>query len=369
MSDEKPRGLPLLHKLLLVLVVGLLTAEVGVRIADARAGRTAEFWLPPPDTNKALVELHPFLGYAHRPGAVKQGNVDAGGQIAHINSLRMRGREMAREKPAGTYRILCLGGSTTFGSGASGDETTYPARLEHYLNQAAPAGVTYEVGNCGVNGYTTVENLIYLQLLLVELDPDAIVIYQAANDARPIQAQDFQPDYTNIRRAWTDTVISPFEEFMIRNVRLFCWLTKGTSPDASPRTLGNPILVPGYGDLHRRSNQIVPPEGIDVFMRNLNHIALVAREHGIEPVLSTFAMCREKQQPNAENFLETVATINARVEAYAVERNVPLLRIAEALDGHCEAFSDWMHLNDEGSDLHGKAAADEARRLGLFGLE
>lgn len=369
MSDDKPRGLPLLHKLLLALVVGLVSAEVGVRLIDWRAGRTVETYLPPADPNQALMGLHPFMGYLYRPGAVRVGNVEAGGNVVHINSRGMRGPELSAVKAPGTYRILCMGGSTTYGTGASGDNTTYPARLEHYLNERAPAGLEYEVANCGVQGYTTAENLIYLQLLLVELEPDAIVIYQAANDARPIQAKNFKPDYTNIRRTWTDTVLSPFEEFMIRNVRLFVWLTRGTDEAVQLGTLGNPLFVPGFGDLHVRSNEGVPPEGIDVFFRNLNHMVLIAREHGIEPVLSTFAMCRERQGPNAENFLETVATINARMDKYAREKEVPVLRIAEALDGQCELFNDWMHLNDAGSDLHGKVAAEEAQRLGLFGLE
>lgn len=369
MSDEKPRSLPLLHKLLLALVVGLVSAEVGVRVIDWRAGRTVETYLPPADPNKALMGLHPFMGYSYRPGAVKEGNVEAGGQIVHINSRGMRGAELSAEKAPGTYRILCVGGSTTFGSGVTYDDGTYPARLEHYLNERAPDGVLYEVANCGVQGYTTAENLIYLQLLLVELDPDAIVIYQGANDARPIQAKDFKPDYSHIRRTWTDTVLSPFEEFMIRNVRLFVWLTRGTDAAVQLGTLGNPLFVPGFGDLHVRSNQAVPPEGIDVFFRNLNHMVLIAREHGIEPVLSTFAMCRDRQGPNAENFLETVATINARLGEYARAKEVPVLRIAEELDGQCDLYTDWMHMNDAGSDRHGQVAADEAQRLGLFGLE
>ena len=120
MSDNKPRGLPLLHKLLLALVVGLLSAEVGVRLIDWRAGRTLETYLPPADPNRALMGLHPFMGYLYRPGAERVGNVEAGGNVVHINSRGMRGPELATAKAPGTYRILCIGGSTTYGTGASG---------------------------------------------------------------------------------------------------------------------------------------------------------------------------------------------------------------------------------------------------------
>ena len=368
MSDEKPRKLPLLHRFTIALVVALVTGEIVARVVDARAGRTLDFYLGG-DPQREMFELHPFIGYVPRPETDRHGNIEAGGQWIHQNALGMRGPEIPIEKPPGVYRIFCLGGSTTFGSGASRDETTYPKRLEHYLNEQAPPGVTYEVDNCGVNGYSTVENLIYLELRLVEYHPDAIVIYQAANDARSIQARGFRPDYTHMRRAWTDTQLVPFDEFMVRHVRLYAWATRGIDPEEQVGNLNNPLFVPNFKDLHQPSDQGVPEEGIDVFFRNLEHMIWIARGHGIQPVLSTFAMCREKKKPNDEDFLETVRVINERMEPFAEEQGVPVLHIAEALDGHCELFDDWMHMDDAGCDLHGRTAAEEARRLGLFGLE
>jgi lysophospholipase L1-like esterase len=105
-----------------------------------------------------------------------------------------------------------------------------------------------------------------------------------------------------------------------------------------------------------------------VFFRNLEHMVLIARAHGVEPVLSTLATCdeerRAEQDPGA-----TLAAINARLPAFAAELGVPLVDVAGALDDRCELFDDWIHLGDEGSDAHGRAVADAAQAQGLFGLK
>ena len=47
-------------------------------------------------------------------------------QTININSHGFRGSETTLEKPENTYRIFVVGGSTTFGEGATSDQTTIP---------------------------------------------------------------------------------------------------------------------------------------------------------------------------------------------------------------------------------------------------
>lgn len=361
------RKLPRLHRVLLALAVLVVGAEIGVRVVDRVQGRDVGFFLPTENVYMNWFQTHPYMGFANRPGAKREGDLTKGGYVFSINSLGLRGPEVTIDKPEGVYRILCIGGSTTFSSGAHEDHKTYPARFEHHLNALAPEGVRYEVWNCGVNGYNTAENLIFLALQLVEYDADAIVIYHAANDARPIQARGFRPDYSHCRRAWVLTELSSTEKWLLRNVRLYAWAARGLDPEEQLRALTHPIFVEGFKELHQRSDEIVPGEGLDVFFRNLGHMAVIAREHGIRPVFCTFAACAGKNDEE-ERFVETVQAINERMIPFAAERDVPVLRISEALSEQCELFDDWMHFGDEGSDAHGRVAAEEAQRLGLFGL-
>jgi hypothetical protein len=128
------------------------------------------------------------------------------------------------------------------------------------------------------------------------------------------------------------------------------------------------MFVPGFKDLHRPSDQGVPEEGVAVFLRNLETIAVVCESRGIQPVLCTFAVCAAKQG-GGERYLETVAAMNAGIVELGAVGGIPVLDIAGGLDDRCGLFTDWMHLNDEGSDVHGRRAFEEARRLGLFGLK
>ena len=48
----------------------------------------------------------------------------------NINSFGFRGPEISMEKPADTFRIFVVGGSTTFGSAATCDDNTVPGYLQ-----------------------------------------------------------------------------------------------------------------------------------------------------------------------------------------------------------------------------------------------
>jgi lysophospholipase L1-like esterase len=102
---------------------------------------------------------------------------------ASITSLGTRGAEPARPKPPGTFRILCLGDSGTFGWSVE-DDQTYPAALEKRLNSwdQKPAGIRYEVINAGVNGYTTYQSIETYKQLDELLKPDLITISTGRND-------------------------------------------------------------------------------------------------------------------------------------------------------------------------------------------
>ena len=79
------------------------------------------------------------------------------------------------------YRIVCIGGSTTYGYGVTHPHSTYPAFLEIELKQKYP-NKKVEVINAGIEGATSFEELKNYLFKVKYLKPDAIVIKSGGND-------------------------------------------------------------------------------------------------------------------------------------------------------------------------------------------
>src|SRR6185295_8280583 len=118
------------------------------------------------------------------------GNPDGHGQFpVRINNHGFRGGDFTIDKPPGTFRILTLGASSTFGYHDRDDET-YPVLLERQLNRTADDGRRYEVINFGVPHATTDNTLALFLAEGVALSPDLVTFYEGANDAAVIEPRD-----------------------------------------------------------------------------------------------------------------------------------------------------------------------------------
>lgn len=91
------------------------------------------------------------------------------------NSLGLRGPERAARKPAGVYRVVCLGAYQTVGHGVD-DEDAFPARLERRLDEAPGRPYRFEVWNAGRHSATAIMGLALLEGELAAYEPDALVL-------------------------------------------------------------------------------------------------------------------------------------------------------------------------------------------------
>lgn len=104
------------------------------------------------------------------------------GRRERVNALGLRGLEIEAEKKPGQFRILAMGGSTTFGHKV-GSEETWPFCLEKKLRKKC--GNKVEVLNGGISGWGMEQILLSLRhRRLDELRPDLVLVYSGWNDPR-----------------------------------------------------------------------------------------------------------------------------------------------------------------------------------------
>jgi lysophospholipase L1-like esterase len=194
---------------LAMLFAGLLLAEALVRAVGPPV-------LPMPEAQGNLFAdvKDPVLRYVHLPNARKSIGYDdgeGGSWTVHMetNGQRFRGPEVAAPKPEGVLRVACLGDSHTWGDGVSDDET-WPAQLQGH---AAP-GV--EIMNCGVNGYDTLQEVLWYERFVEPLDPDLVLLCYFANDvaARGLQETEALPR-NDLLSSWTH----PKRPGLVRSLR------------------------------------------------------------------------------------------------------------------------------------------------------
>ena len=119
-----------------------LALSVGVFLLCALACEIALRWAG--YGNLEIYEPDPKLYWKLKPNQDCFTKVDH--RPVHINALGTRGPEFQMEKPAGTFRILSLGDSRTFGWGLA-DEETYSRRLEHLLKEFQGANIQHPTSN------------------------------------------------------------------------------------------------------------------------------------------------------------------------------------------------------------------------------
>ncbi|NLO90795.1 MAG: hypothetical protein GX410_02215 [Elusimicrobia bacterium] len=157
-------------KLLLPVALLLVAGEAGVRIsnADARLMRPLLRYRHAEQTC-LIPSDNPELIYKLAPGTALQ---SGGKPPVVINADGMRDIPRSTVKPAGIYRIICLGGDNTFGENIS-VQNSYPAALEKILNTKYRG--KFEVWNAGVPNGTLAYQTAWARDIVKLYSPDLLL--------------------------------------------------------------------------------------------------------------------------------------------------------------------------------------------------
>lgn len=175
------------RKRLLVAAISLVGTLVGLELV-ARVGAWLRY-----DRNPYYL-FYGFVSWTDETGEGHSEKLDGyfkfppGTTIRHglpepgrVNDHGFRGPDFATQKPPGVFRVVCLGGSSTFGY-TNRDEGTYPSRLQARFDEGMPEK-RVEVVNAGIPHMNTGHVAALVRGEVLGWSPDVVTLYCAYNDA------------------------------------------------------------------------------------------------------------------------------------------------------------------------------------------
>lgn len=246
------------------------------------------------------------------------------------NDLGYRGAEIAIPKPPEIFRIVSMGGSTTYSTGTTTEES-YPAFLETILRDDY-GYKNIEVINAGVSGYTSWEVLSSFAFRVLELEPDMLIYYGALNDltVREWLSNDCyrglnpQRGLNGQRGLFVERNAELPASALYRVVAISLdWMSNPWALDSS----FEPSRVqctrdPGDTTLEKR---LVANPPI-YFERNIRNLITLALAHNVQPVISTWVYNVEAERPQL--WRQSIAQHNAVTRQIATDMDIPYINLA-----------------------------------------
>ena len=281
---------------------------------------------------------HPHLVYA-----LNESYASADGLNRH-NAHGTRGADFGVPKPAGTTRIVCIGGSTTYETGVHDDRETYPAVMGELL-RTKHGRADVEVIDAGVPGYTSFESLILLALRVLEWQPDYVLYYDNTNDVHPrlVEPAVFASDDAGYRKPWDDDVRWWDHSLVVR------WL--GVQMGFSPR---NALVDRATREENEARDKAaaLARNSPQWFRRNLEEMAALCAARGAKLVLASWASCPSKGDFAGEELYQRAFRENNAVLAeVARAKQLPWFDFEPAMSKDPALWVDGAHVNERGAAL------------------
>ena len=294
------------------------------------------------------------------------------------NSLGYRGDEITVPKPDGVFRIVAMGGSTTYGEFIEDNDLTYPAQLEQVLREDY-GYENVEVVNAGVPAYTSWESLVSLQFRVLDLEPDLIIIYHAINDINPRLTNPATYNGRNAPRGyWT----GDDEPIPLSALYRFVLVRLGWNPPVSFKIETQFVRPDGYEDCgleyrdeiaycrnYDMSAQAVMDANPPIYFdRNLRNMIFIARGNNVGVMLASWAYSPlEYDFPGGDFMTEpfrqaAVVEQNQVMATIASDLDVPYYDFAVDMPEDMQYWVDGLHVNANGARI-------QAERFAAFIVE
>ena len=288
-----------------------------------------------------------------------------------INAEGMRNRPVEREKPAGTFRIACIGDSVAFGMGTPRDH--FSVQLEERLNGSSSSGApAFEVLNFGVPGYNVEQVAATLEKRAAAFDPDLVVYLYSLNDPQETSRElestlarrgGAAARQAYVRQCWAASK-SALGGSRLWLLARYGWASLFAERAPAPRERYRDdveILLGGGGVSYYRS---LYGDGAsrERLHAGLDGVARWRRETGVPVLVAVMPVFLDLEA-------YPLADLHAVVGAALAERGLPVLDLLDAYrdarrNGKAEINADPLHPNREGYGVAARAVEGALRRDG-----
>lgn len=358
---RKARTILLITVVSLILTVVL--AEIGLRLWLDASGTQEQkvMYLYSVEEIRALetrLLYAPYVSYLPNP--------DYDGH----NALGYRGEEVTIPKPEGVFRIVALGGSTTYSTGTSAEES-YPALLQKTLREQYGLSQV-EVVNAGFIGYTSWESLATFAFRALELEPDMVIYYEGVNDLVVREnsttdcyaGQNAMRGLNPVRGLFVERTPTLPGSVLYRLIAIpLGWMPNPLALDSS----FEPTLIPCDDDpgdmtLERRLETNTPR----YLVRNVRSIMQLAAANGAQPVLTSWLY----DVNNAERpplWRAQIALQNEALRGLASELDAPYIDLTTEYPADAALWeADGVHMLAGGTQAMAELLAAALMEAGLI---
>jgi len=322
------------------LLLGLALVELGLRLLA-----------PIPHSMEVEYIRDGHIGFRLLPNRTYQ--IPSGG-TSSVNNLGYRGnRNISYRKPDGVFRIVALGGSSTF-SYNTDDGRIWTTLLEERLR--SDFGTRIEVVNAAVPGYNVFDSKIHYLYRVRDMQPDAVLVYHTWNDMKRFRGMEAGSAYRKgvPRRRALISFIKRFElAWRLRNFYETHYKPRWRETVYS-ESLDAPVqeISPG-GRAHSWERQnyrdmanLLTTDGVlPVF---ISQGGLLAEENLKQPEIRAVVHA-EMQGLNFLQILQQWQAVREITRSVAEQYDVPFIDGYSAVPHTLEMFSDHVHLTPQGN--------------------
>ena len=281
-------------------------------------------------------------------------------KAVHINAQGARGPEFPITKKVGTFRILSLGDSRTFGWGLA-DEETYSRRLEklaargfekqHPVTvaltpsdgvrenrpQSVREAMRVEVINAGVNAWSYPQMAVYFRDVGLRFQPDVVVLGEANLWTQFSEKKD--SDFVK-KFLWRVRLKN-----VLRRFAIYHYVVEVQLQDFYQRNRTKFIPLDPKQDALFKEQQQADPDA--VIRESIADMCRTARSNHVQPVLLFLPTLDDLQSTNQSNVLRAKQAVSTVLSVPLVDLTPELSPEGKAL--YLEAAP--VHLNARGNDI------------------